>query len=407
MNIFGFNIGFNKAENVSKEMPEQSNTQKHIQSPRIQVYRVQQTIQKWRNAVSVAESIQNPQRYNLYQTYNDVVLDAHLTACIQQRKNLTLSSSFCIIGKDGVKDEEKTKLIKTKWFRDFLDLSLDSLFWGYSLIQFDSLIDDQFKDIDLVPRIYVKPEFGIVVPTWSAMDGIKYNEQPYSDWCIGVGKKRDLGLLMKAAPLVIWKKNAIGAWSVYQDAYGTPLAVGKTDTRDEATRLNMENALKSLSSGLSMVLDKDDLVELVETQNKDAHKVFNEMIGRCNSEIAKLILGQTATTDEKAFVGSAEVQERILMQYAELDEEFIEGVCNYQLIPFLNNLGFGLEGCTIEAEESEDIKPLDQIKIDAELMKYFDLTPEYILEMYGVDVLPKPVVNTVSHVKNKLDKYYS
>ena len=33
--------------------------------------------------------------------------------------------------------------------------------------------------------------------------------------------------------------------------------------------------------------------------------------------------------------------------------------------------------------------------------------PEYILEMYGVEVLPKSVVNTVKDVKNKLDKYYS
>jgi hypothetical protein len=258
-----------------------------------------------------------------------------------------------------------------------------------------------------VPRIYVKPEFGIVVPTWSAMDGIHYKEQPYSDWCIGVGHKRDLGLLMKAAPLVIWKKNAIGAWSVYQDAYGTPLAIGKTNTRDEATRLNMENSLKSLSTGLSMVVDNDDVIELLETNKQDAHQVFNELIARCNSEIAKLILGQTATTDEKSFVGSAEVQERILLQYAELDENFIEGIMNYQLIPFLNNLGFGFDGCTIEAKDDADIPLMDRLKIDAELMKWYQLTPEYIKETYGTDVTVKLVDAGLQQMKNKLDKYYS
>lgn len=407
MEFFGFSFGFNKVQDVSKARPDNVDTRQFIQKPQIQIYRVRQDIQKWRNAVSAAESIQNPQRYNLIQVYNDIVLDAHLTACIQQRKNLTLSASFCVLGKDRKEDEQKSKLIQTKWFREFLELSLDSIFWGYSLIQFDSLINDQFNDIDLVPRIYVKPEFGIVVPTWSAMDGIHYKEQPYSDWCIGVGHKRDLGLLMKAAPLVIWKKNAIGAWSVYQDAYGTPLAIGKTNTRDEATRLNMENSLKSLSTGLSMVVDNDDIIELLETNKQDAHQVFNELIARCNSEIAKLILGQTATTDEKSFVGSAEVQERILLQYAELDENFIEGIMNYQLIPFLNNLGFGFDGCTIEAKDDADIPLMDRLKIDAELMKWYQLTPEYIKETYGTDVTVKVVDTGLQQMKNKLDKYYS
>ena len=407
MQIFGYTIPFTGVSDISKPQPEEANVRRHIQKPQQQVYRSRQSIQTWRNALTAAESIQNPQRYYLYQIYKDVVLDAHLTACIQHRKNLTLSTSFCVVDKNGKENEEKTKLIQTKWFREFLDLSLDSIFWGHSLIQFDSLKDDQFNDIDLVPRQYVKPEFHIVTETWSATTGIDYLESPFKEWCIGVGKKTDLGLLMKAAPLVIWKKNAIGAWSVYQDAYGTPLAIGKTNTRDELTRVNMENSLKSLSTGLSMVVDTDDIIELLETNKQDAHQVFNELIGRCNSELAKLILGQTSTTDEKSFVGSAEVQERILMQYAEADEEFIEGVLNYQLIPMLNCLGFGLDGYRIESKEDNDIKPADKIKIDSELMKYFDLDPAYVLETYGTPVIKKLEVNNVKAVKNRLDKYYS
>jgi Protein of unknown function (DUF935). len=58
--------------------------------------------------------------------------------------------------------------------------------------------------------------------------------------------------------------------------------------------------------------DTDDLIELVESNRSDAYNVFDMMIQRCNSEISKLILGQTGTLDEKAYVGSAEVQERVL-----------------------------------------------------------------------------------------------
>jgi hypothetical protein len=409
MNILGLHIPFTAINDVSKQMPQEADVRRVIQKPQQQVYRIRQDIQKWRNAITSAENVFNPQRYTLYQVYLDIVLDAHLTACIQQRKNLTLSRSYCIKGPDGVKDEDKTELIKTKWFREFLDLSLDSLFWGHSLIQFDDLQDNQFKDIDLVPRIYVKPEKHIVTENYSSMDGLDYLESPYKEWCIGVGKKRDLGLLMKAAPLVLWKKSAIGAWSVYQDAFGMPLAVGKTNTRDEATRINMENALKSLSSGLSMVLDTDDVIEFAESTKSDAHQVFDMLIQRCNSEISKLILGQTATTDEKSFVGSAEVQERVLMQYAELDEYFMEGVLNYQLLPLLNGLGFGFEGCKIDSEEDEDLNILDQLKVDDMLLKYYDIPEDEILETYGRVVTKKtnPVDMGLQDVKNRLNKYYA
>jgi hypothetical protein len=320
-----------------------------------------------------------------------------------------MSKTFCVVDKSGNEQEEKTKLLQSKWFRDFIDNALDSQYWGYSLIQFDSLIDDKFNDIDLVPRIYVKPEFSLVVPTWAAIAGINYTEQPYSDWCIGVGKKRDLGLLMKAVPLVLWKKNAIGAWSVYQDAYGVPLAVGKTNSRDEVTRANLENTLKSLSTGLSAVMDVDDTIELLETKKPDAHQVFDAMINRCNSELSKLILGQTATMDEKSFVGSAEVQERVLMQVGESDEFFILNVLNDQLIPFLNNLGFGLDSCKIQCKEDADMPLLDKMKIDTELMKYYDLSPEYILETYGTEVTKKavPADTGLNNFKNALAKYYS
>jgi hypothetical protein len=171
----------------------------------------------------------------------------------------------------------------------------------------------------------------------------------------------------------------------------------------------MENTVKSLTTGLSAVMNTDDQIEFLESSRQDAHQVFNELIARCNSELSKLFLGQTATMDEKSFVGSAEVQERVLMQYAELDEHFIEGVLNYQLIPFLINLGFKLEGCKIESEEGEDLPILDKLKVDAELMKYFDLDEQYILETYGTPVIKKAeaVDKGLSNFQNRLKGYYS
>jgi phage gp29-like protein len=407
MKLFGYNIDFNKVQDVSVNMPKTADIRKRITTP-TQLYRGFTNIETYKLAVTRAESLTAPQRSELYKVYKNIELDAHLTAAVNQRKNLTLSKDFDV-KLNGEENEELEYIIKQKWFRDFIDYSLDAIYYGHSLIQFDSVIDNAFKSVELVPREYVKPEFHIVTNTYADLSGTDYLEAPYNNWCIGVGKPRDLGLYMKAAPLVIWKKNALGAWSEFVEIFGSPIRIGKTNTRDEETRANMESMLKNMGVASYGVFDTDDLIELIESNRSDAFQVFDMMIQRCNSEISKLILGQTGTLDEKAYVGSAEVQERVLKNVAYNDEFFIEGVLNYQLVPMMTRLGIFPEGVTISVKADEDLTLIEQSKIDIELIKTgkFTFTPEYLEEKYGSEVIPVVEQNTIQNVSNSLKDIYS
>jgi phage gp29-like protein len=406
MKLFGYNIGFNKVQDVSVNMPKTADIRKRITTP-TQLYRGFTNIETYKLAVTRAESLTAPQRSELYKVYKNIELDAHLTAAVNQRKNLTLSKDFDV-KLNGEENEELEYIIKQKWFRDFIDYSLDAIYYGHSLIQFDSVIDNAFKSVELVPREYVKPEFHIVTNTYADLSGTDYLEAPYNNWCIGVGKPRDLGLYMKAAPLVIWKKNALGAWSEFVEIFGSPIRIGKTNTRDEETRANMESMLKNMGVASYGVFDTDDLIELIESNRSDAFQVFDMMIQRCNSEISKLILGQTGTLDEKAYVGSAEVQERVLKNVAYNDEFFIEGVLNYQLVPMMTRLGIFPEGVTISVKADEDLTLIEQSKIDIELIKTgkFTFSPEYLEEKYGSEVIAVNDPTDVANIKNRLDNLY-
>jgi hypothetical protein len=406
MKIFGFNIDFNKAENLSVNMPKTADIRKRITTP-TQLYRGTTDIANYKIAVTRAESLVAPQRSELYKVYKNIELDAHLTAAVNQRKNLTLAKDFEVL-LNGELNEDLEKIIKHKWFRDFIDYSLDSIFYGYSLIQFDSIVNDVFKSVELVPREYVKPEFHIVTNTYADLSGTDYLEMPYSNWCVGVGRVKDLGLYMKASPLVIWKKNALGAWSEFVEIFGSPIRIGKTNTRDEETRSNMENMLKNMGVAAYGVFDTDDLIELIESNRSDAYQVFDMMIQRCNSEISKLILGQTATMDEKSFVGSAEVQERVLNKVAYNDEFFIEGVLNYQLVPMMTRLGLFPDGAKIKVKAEDDLSLIEQSKIDIELIKTgkFTFTPEYLDKKYGSEVIAVNDPTDVANIQNRLDNLY-
>lgn len=92
-------------------------------------------IADWRNAHQMAIDYENPNRSRLYDIYGDAVLDAHLSGCIGQRKGKTLQKDFRLVGQDGKENAEATELLQQEWFSDFMDLALDSRFWGPTLIQ--------------------------------------------------------------------------------------------------------------------------------------------------------------------------------------------------------------------------------------------------------------------------------
>ena len=95
-----------------RERPEDANIYNTIPIE-TQLYRVRQDVGKLRLALMVAENIQRPQRYLLYQTYKDAVLDAHLTACMENRINMTIGRKHKFLNSDGTVNEEAIKVLET------------------------------------------------------------------------------------------------------------------------------------------------------------------------------------------------------------------------------------------------------------------------------------------------------
>ena len=305
--------------NFNKPQPKSASARGTIAFEQ-QLQRVRQDASKFKIAITSAESPLYPNRFLLTQTYQQIVLDGQIQSAMLQRKMRVLSQKFNIKNAQGEVDEDKTDLLNQQWFYDFINLALDSMYWGFTTIQFSPVVDSKFLNVEEIPRIYVVPEFDLVRSnTATITEGIKFTEKPYSNWCLGIGKKRDLGMLMKLAPYVIWKNNALGAWAEFAEIFGVPIRITKTDVRDETMRKNAENMMKNMGVATWSVLDLNDNFELLEASRSDSFNVFDKMIERCNSEISKIILGQTGTTDEKSFSGSAEVHGDIANQIGKQD----------------------------------------------------------------------------------------
>ena len=394
MKLLGFKIGKENSQsemnlnvdNFNRKKPKSAKVGSTIQAQ--QVFRARQDIKRWRNAISQAEQIGTPNRIELVRIYRDIILDGHLSSIIQTRKINVLGKNYNIKDAKGEIDDEMTEIFHSNWFRKFTDYALDSIFWGTTLIEFGDIVDDFLTDVDQIPYENMNPELQIVKRNiYSSTDGEKYNEKPFYNWNIEVKEQEDFGLLNKCVPLIIWKKNALGAWSIRADIFGMPLRIGKTDTRDPESRGNMISMMENMDAATWGVFDHDDEIQLVESSGTSGHDIYKDLVSQANSELSKLVLGQTGTTDEKSFVGSAEVHERVSNSYTVSDMAWFTFLINDQLIPKLQKLGLVSENSVFGFDTKETLSVSEQWEIDSEMMKTVNVDNEYLMEKYGTKII--------------------
>jgi len=352
-----------------------------------QLYRFNKEISTWKIGVDSFEDSYNSTTDTIISVYNDIVIDSHLSAAIETRITKTTSKEYKIVD-ENKEETDETEIFESQWFRDFMRLALESKFYGYSLIQFGDRTENGFACVEVVPREYVYPQkYAVRKSPQSTTELIPFTTGQYKNWLIGVGKPKDIGLLMKAAPLVIYKNTAFGSWSEFTELFGSPFRFGKTNVRDEALRDNMYDMLENMGRNAFGVFHTDDELEYIKDSQTDSYQVFNELIERANSEISKLVLGSTMTMDDGSSRSQSEVHERTTGSIEKEDALFLAEVVNKQLIPFLNSYqGFNIQGKWV-FDDSENTPKAEQFKMDIELVKNgYNVPKEYFTETYGTPI---------------------
>lgn len=349
-------------------------------------------IGSWRQAWQVAIDIENPKRSTLYDIYTDCLVDLHLSGCIGQRKGKTLQKEFRLIGKDGKENEEATALLKKEWFFDFVDIALDSRFWGHSLIQLGDVINDsegiRFNGVELVPRKHVCPEFGVVLRETSddPKNGITYREGDFANWCIEIGKPRDLGLLLKCAPSCISKKNMLAFWDMFGEIFGVPMRVARTNTQDAKERARIEQSLDKMGAAFWALFSEGTDIEIKESSRGDAYNVYDRRVDRCNSELSKGVLMQTMTIDSGSSLSQSETHLEIFEDVVAADARLIACIVNDKLLPLMVKHGFPVKGLSFEWDNAASFSPAEQREMERVLLQYYDIDPQYFIDKYNIGI---------------------
>ncbi|MEJ5316773.1 phage portal protein family protein [Tenuifilum osseticum] len=337
---------------------------------------------QWRMALKQAD---RGKRAKLYDLYDDIMLDPVLGNAIEKRIMAITNADLVFKGKNEQSVPELDDLIDSPAFEYLLKEVMLSIFYGKSVIELD--FSNGFNAYS-IPRQHINTVNGVITPNPGDTTGIPYTND---DFLLDVGRNDNLGLLLRAAPLAIYKRGGFGDWSQFVELFGMPRRIGKYSSHDEESRKLLEEALEAAGSASWMVIPKETEVETHEASaSHSSSSIYNEFRQACNEELLITILGQTMTTQNGSSRSQSETHKEVEESINKADRRFVQRVLNTQLLPRLAKRGYPVDGGYFYfAEAGESLSLKDQLDMDVRLVNELGiaLDDDYFYETYG---RPKP-----------------
>ena len=406
--------------------------------------RLKADIQTWRDALSEAENPFYPHRVKLQNIYMDLILNAHIYACMERRRNITKLREFNFVDindnnkVDADKFTDIKKMFEKNWFLDFVSYCIDAKFYGYSLISLGDIVDNSFYKLNTIRRWNISPDREIVSTFIYMIDGIKFLDkehdlslQPngnisekakkyYNDntksinmlsqdeiakWHIWVTTPNELGygqcgygLLNTLAPYGIWLRRMDAYNSQYIEIYGQPFRYAKSN-KEGADRQILFNAIKNMGASASAIIGLEDEIEFIQSNATNVN-IYADFEERTHKKISKIILGHADVLDSvpgKLGNNNALSPAQIALNNIESEDGlFIENIVNEQLIPRMRVLGFNIpNNCVfkysnndeLEEQKNRDVAYKLQFAQFCQTMHNAGLhiPSEYVEEQLGID----------------------
>lgn len=360
------------------------------------VYRTRQDIVNWNAAQAMAQALY-PINYPLQLLLNEIRLDALLTSQIENRMNQSLSSIFNLKKPDETNDEEQTAILrKSPLYRQFVTAIFNKKLHGNRVVE---LKMDQGADgspvlcLDVIPSTNIVQQTGLFYPDYyDTSKWIKYRELPeFGTWILEFDNK-DLGLLNKAVPHVLFKRFAQSCWSELCEIYGTPPRVMKTNTQDPVMLQRATRMMKDMGNAAWFIIDDNESFEWAKGMNTNGD-VYANLMNMCRDEICLLISGAIIGQDTKNGARSKDqAAQEMLWLLVQSDMADIESDFNNIILPALKKHGMITGDVSFAFEPSEDIPHLWDMTIGA--LQYFNVDPDWIKTKFGIEITgerPQPI----------------
>lgn len=289
-----------------------------------------------------------------YETYRELKNDPHVWSCIQSRKSGVLALDYYL---ETSNDNEKIISLINNYMQsiDLQQLERDILeapLFG-------------FQPLELIWS-YVEGESGYLVPKkiipkpqeWFAYDSegnIRFRT-PSNPKGIELPAYKLLNVQFEASYLnpyghsllskcywpVTFKNGGLRFWVNFTERYGMPIMIAQYN-RGSTTEENQKllDELANMTQDAVIVTPIDVNIQLHEAVKTTSVELFNELIKHCNSEISKVLLSQTLTTELQTGSYAASITHfKIRKEVIQSDARLVEQAIN-KLISYIVKLNFG------------------------------------------------------------------
>jgi len=350
-----------------------------------QAIRNEVDIEKWRDGLRIAESRYFPNRTWAYDLYEDVLLDGHLTGIITKRLDTVLNKPL-YFEVNGKKVEEMDDLINTLQFRLVMRKVLETQLWGITGLEFIPGKDFQPRPI---PRKHIKPKWQRITIDQNSTEGIDYTTLS-NVWVIG--EPEDLGLLMKCAPYVIYKRNMYADWAQYVEIFGMPVRLMYYNAHDEQAKIELKEVLDSTGSALALMIPEGTRFEMPPMPSANGTgELQNTFKDSLNAEMSIIILGNTeTTTTRKSGTGAqSATHQKEQQEITRSDMIYMEATLNSpQFLQILKSYGYPVDGGRFCFTRELDVDFLKtRAAVDGQMPETLPISDDYWYDTYGI---PKP-----------------
>lgn len=332
-------------------------------------------IDTWRSALRLADM---GNRTKLYDLYADLLIDGYLGEAIEKRIEAITDAdiTFSIKGKevDAIND-----MIDTPEFEHLLRDIMLSRFWGITV---DECHFDNGFTFDSIPRNHIRPGTKEIAIREADQHGISYAGV---DNILQFGRDDDYGLILKAAPYVIYKRGGFGDWAQFVEIFGMPQRIGKYSSMDEQSRRALIQAFETAGSAPYLVIPKETEAEQSTLSNSGNGGLYNDFRNACNEEILITILGQLMTTKDGSSLSQAQVHLAVQEKKHSSDRRYVIRLLNKLFTPLLEKRGYPVTGGKFQYRKEAEKLTVQEI---ATLSEIVTVPQSWVLDRYNIP-LPK------------------
>ena len=336
-------------------------------------------------SIQRAESIQLPNRTQLYDTYHDVMsLDGHLSGVWRKRIDAVMNKNLRFVDRSKKKVDIFDDLIYSNKFNRLIELIIESKAWGISGVEF--IVGDTF-DFEEINRKHIRPEMGIIVKSQYSFEGYDIDDLPFV-WIIG--DRNDLGQLLQCVMYALYKRGGLGDLAQYVEIFGQPVRIIYYDAYDTKTKGELRQLLNDSGSSLAMMIPKQAQFQMLDGKiSNGTGELQLGFIRYCDEamSIAVLANSETTTSSKSSGYAQANIHSKQQLEITKSDIAFVQNVLNEpDFLNILKSYGYPVDGGSFEYEMEVDLETLKLRKeIDEFVAGKVPIDDDYWYNAYGID----------------------